>query len=282
MKTRVISSLVGIAILAVVLCFYETFVFVVGISFISVIAVYELLHSTKLVTNKFVLAWSMIFAAFLPAFFTVRSKELGLPISALFVAGLCIALLRWHETLSVTGFCAAFTFTILVPSSFSVLILLREMYPTMGLFYLFLVLLGAWGSDVGAYFAGRAFGKHKLCPTISPNKTIEGFVGGVISAVICYLVLGLIFTYLTPILYPGVGMTVNYLELLVIAPFCSATGVLGDLFASVIKRQTGIKDYGNIMPGHGGVMDRFDSVLFVSPVLFVLVQLLPPAVVYMI
>lgn len=279
MKTRVISALVGIAILAAVLCFYDTPVFLIAVCIVSMLAVYEMLHTTKLVTNKFVLVWSVIFAGFIPVFFTIRSKEVGIPGCTLFVAGLCLALLRWHENFSVQSLATAFTFSILVPSSISVLLVFRETYPQMGIFYLFLVILGAWGSDTGAYFTGRAFGKRKLCPDISPNKTVEGFIGGIISAVLCYLVAGIIFTYLTPIIYPGYTLTVNYMELLLIAPFCSASGVLGDLFASVIKRQTGIKDYGNIMPGHGGVMDRFDSVLFVSPVLFLLIRVLPPAII---
>lgn len=277
MKTRVISSIVGIGILAAVLCFYETPVFWMAICIISVLAVYELLSSTKLVTNRFVLIWSMLFAAFIPFFYTIRSKEVGIPMCTIYIAGLCFSLLRWHETFTVQSFSSALTFSVLVPCSLSILIIFREEYPYMGIFYLFLVIFGAWGSDTGAYFVGKAFGKRKLCPNISPNKTVEGFIGGLLSAVVCYVALGFIFAYLTPILYPGVTLTVNYIELVLIAPFCSASGVLGDLFASTIKRQTGIKDYGNIMPGHGGVMDRFDSVLFVSPALLLLVKVIPPA-----
>lgn len=124
-----------------------------------------------------------------------------------------------------------------------------------------LTLCGAWLADSGAYFVGTFLGRHKLCPNISPKKTVEGVIGGVITNGLIFVLLGLGYTKL---IATG-DVSANYILLFVLGMICALLGLLGDLSASLLKRQTGIKDYGNIMPGHGGVMDRFDSVLFVAP-----------------
>ena len=109
---------------------------------------------------------------------------------------------------------------------------------------------------------GVSMGKTKLCPTISPNKTIEGAIGGVVSSVIVSLVITLCFGK-----YNAIPVV-----LLLTIPLCIA-GMMGDLFASIIKRKVGIKDYGNLIPGHGGILDRVDSLLFISPLIFCLMIL---------
>jgi phosphatidate cytidylyltransferase len=125
-----------------------------------------------------------------------------------------------------------------------------------GIEYVIYALLIIWTTDSGAYFTGRKFGKHKLWPDISPNKTIEGFVGGVISAI----VVALIFQMIMP-----VSDSVPYLVIVTI--LASIFGQLGDLVESALKRHYGVKDSGNVLPGHGGILDRFDSLLFVLPLL---------------
>lgn len=127
---------------------------------------------------------------------------------------------------------------------------------------IWLVFLAAFGTDIMAYFTGMALGKHRLCPKLSPKKSVEGAVGGVIGSVIlCGL-----FGYL---LLP------DFLVLsLLIGLFGSVVAQLGDLSASAFKRQMGIKDYGNLIPGHGGILDRFDSVMFTAPVVFYCIELL--------
>lgn len=128
-----------------------------------------------------------------------------------------------------------------------------------GIYYLLLVLNFACVCDMGAYFVGVSMGKTKLCPEISPKKTVEGALGGITSSVVVTLVITLCFGYFDKIL-PSLLLTI---------PLC-AVGMAGDLFASVIKRKVGIKDYGNLIPGHGGILDRVDSVLFISPLVFCL------------
>ena len=128
---------------------------------------------------------------------------------------------------------------------------------TGGIYYLLLVLNFSSVCDMGAYFVGVSLGKTKLCPEISPNKTVEGAIGGVASSLVVGLIITLCYGYYSKIL-PTLLCTI---------PLCAA-GMVGDLFASIIKRKTGIKDYGNLIPGHGGILDRVDSILFIAPLIF--------------
>ena len=137
--------------------------------------------------------------------------------------------------------------------------------------FILIPVIAGFISDSGAYFAGCFLGKHKLAPTISPKKTIEGAVGGILAAIIGLLVYGLI-------LQLGFGFRVNYLYAIIYGILGSMVGVFGDLCFSAIKRQTGIKDYGNLMPGHGGVLDRFDSMVLIAPLMEILLILIPMAV----
>lgn len=121
---------------------------------------------------------------------------------------------------------------------------------------IWLIFITAWGTDTFAYFSGYFFGKRKLCPSISPKKTVEGAIGGVLGSMIISLVFGYFFLkdYLFAVALTGI--------------VGSIVAQVGDLSASLIKRYTGIKDFGNIMPGHGGVLDRFDSILFTAPTIY--------------
>ena len=130
-----------------------------------------------------------------------------------------------------------------------------------------LPLVAAWGSDTFAYFVGVRFGRHKLAPVISPKKTIEGSVGGVAGAAALTVVVVMLFNRHSAIDLP-------YWVAAIIGACGAVVGQLGDLSFSIIKRQTGIKDYGKIFPGHGGVLDRFDSVIFVAPVVELLLRVL--------
>ena len=130
--------------------------------------------------------------------------------------------------------------------------------------YWLLILTGVTaGSDSGAYYSGRAFGKHKLSPLISPNKTIEGAVGGIVAGMIVAALLSILFL-----------ATVPWLFVLISSIFLAVVGICGDLIESVIKRATGTKDSGTILGGHGGILDRADSILFAAPVLYYLLQLI--------
>lgn len=141
---------------------------------------------------------------------------------------------------------------------FSYHIVLLDMLPNGGIF-IWTVVLAAFGSDIMAYFTGYLLGKHKLAPNLSPKKTIEGAVGGVVGAGILCGVYGAIFA------------KEFIIACIIIGLVGGAVSQAGDLTASAFKRKMGIKDYGNLIPGHGGIMDRFDSVIFVAPFVYYLV-----------
>lgn len=131
----------------------------------------------------------------------------------------------------------------------------------LGYLYIWLIFVCAWMTDTSAYFAGSFFGKHKLIPDISPNKTLEGVAGGIIGCILSVLVYGFI-------IYKIAGVNIGIVHYIVLATIASIFAQIGDLVGSAIKRTTSIKDFGTIMPGHGGVIDRFDSVLLVAPVVY--------------
>ncbi len=143
---------------------------------------------------------------------------------------------------------------------FSHLLLLRAL-PEGGLWIILLTAITA-GSDTGAYFIGKALGKHKLCPYVSPNKTIEGAAGGLVTAILFSWLFGL---WLLP--------SVNSFFILFLAIPLTGAGIVGDLFESIIKRGTNTKDSGKILKGHGGILDRLDSLLFAGPILYYLLVL---------
>ena len=168
-----------------------------------------------------------------------------------------------------TSAAVCFVAGILVPHLFSALV--RIMILDSGRSFLLLPFTISVLSDTGAYFIGCAFGKHKLCPAISPKKTVEGFFGGVVGSIVGMILYGLVLQFFF-------GFTVNYLHAVLYGVLGSGFAVFGDLMFSVIKRQTGIKDYGKLLPGHGGILDRFDSVTVVAPLAEVLLLILPLAV----
>jgi len=128
-----------------------------------------------------------------------------------------------------------------------------------GIYYLLLLLNFSSVCDMGAYFTGVTCGKHKLCPNISPKKTIEGAVGGVVSSIVVTLIITLCF-----------GESV-LLPLILTVPLC-ILGMIGDLFASAIKRSVDLKDYGSLIPGHGGILDRVDSIIMIVPLMYLMIQ----------
>ena len=152
-------------------------------------------------------------------------------------------------------------------------VLLKERLPVEkfgydAVFFILLILCFAWGGDTCAYFAGRAFGKHKLCPVVSPKKTVEGAIGGVLGTMVFGVVATLIYSIaanrMEAFTRSNIGVSM-YVIIALLGCIAAVLGIYVDLFASVVKRQCGIKDYGTIFPGHGGILDRFDSVMFIAP-----------------
>ncbi|WP_312642350.1 phosphatidate cytidylyltransferase [Hydrogenoanaerobacterium sp.] len=272
MKQRIISALLGLCVLGFVLAFYETAVFNIAVTLLIVMAMYELFKAAKLTQYKPLFALCLVFSVLVPLMQTKHlSNQLALICGAYAFLLFC-ALIRYHDTLHIEQLSLAFFFGLMIPFSFSTLLFMHDRYVMpVSMLYLLITLGGAWLTDTGAYFVGCKFGKHKMAPTISPKKTIEGAIGGILCNLICYYVLTMLYITVADLVF-GITIQVNYLALGCLAPLASLAGILGDLSASVIKRQCGIKDFGSIMPGHGGVMDRFDSVLFVAPTVFMYIQ----------
>lgn len=137
-----------------------------------------------------------------------------------------------------------------------------------GLYLAVLIYICAWGNDTFAYFVGRKFGRHKMAPVLSPKKSIEGFIGGIAGAALMGCVYGLIFGKNLP------SLSTPWLSCTIIGAIGALLAVIGDLAASAVKRDTGIKDYGKLIPGHGGVLDRFDSILYTAPAVYILALVL--------
>ena len=154
-----------------------------------------------------------------------------------------------------------YALTTFIISGFSSILMVRLMFNGEAIYLL--VFLGAWICDTFAYFTGMLFGKHKLIPEISPKKTVEGAIGGIVFTVIGFAIYCLIWNSLS-------DYKLSYLTLCIYGFVLSIASQFGDLIASSIKRQYNLKDYGAIFPGHGGVLDRFDGVLLVAPFLYVL------------
>ncbi len=257
MKTRIISALVGTVLLLAVLFCPWVWVFALVVAAAAGLATYELLHNTGIVKSQWMLWGSVVFATVATMSMSVLIPvENALVLLALYALFALIMFFVFRKSFVWKGF----GLTLYATVGFSAMGVLRS-FPMMGLFYVMLPMVIAWMSDTGAYFTGVFFGKHKMAPVISPKKTWEGFFGGWVISVGLTVVYGVICNAVAG------SQVFDLLILAVVAAVLAPLSVVGDLLASLIKRRTGIKDYGNIMPGHGGVMDRFDSVVFIAPLL---------------
>lgn len=272
MKTRIISAVVGIALFVGVLLLSTGLVLSNGgypiimtavLAALSAIGTYELLHNTGIVKNNIIAIVSTSFSAGAVFAFTYLGLEYGLLIFFGFIAVLFTVSLFVSEKTTPAEVAAAQCYTLYVSFAFSSINLIIE----KGLFFFLLIFIFAWASDTFAYFTGVFLGKHKLCPVLSPKKTIEGAIGGIVGCVLC--------TALACYIYNQNGGSVSLFGFAAVSILFSVLGMVGDISASYIKRAAGIKDYGNLMPGHGGVLDRFDSVLLIAPVFYAVLTFLP-------
>lgn len=278
MKKRIITGLVGSAAVIAWLCAMYTPVFSAVLALVAAIGVFELTKAFE-VKNPVFGALCIAVAAAIPFLFEYKSK-FALPLfptaTCVIIISLIIMVLDFKNLKFEQVACSLFS-ALAVPSALSCIVLFRDTYSAYpeifsksdGVFLIIYAFFCCWLSDTFALFVGMKFGKHKLSPVISPKKTIEGAVGGVICTAVLNAVLFLIFKYKFAL------SEIFSLPLIIICSVClSVVSIFGDLAASTIKRHHGIKDFGNILPGHGGVMDRFDSSCFVFPVLYSVVYVL--------
>lgn len=182
---------------------------------------------------------------------------IAMGISALFVVLETVIILAKHSEFSLGKIASSVGMPLIIAFAFAMLSCIA--LADGALVLLSLLFIASCVCDMGAYFVGVSMGKHKLCSVISPNKTIEGAIGGIISSVV-----------IASIVFTCFDMVSQLWLILPLTAVLCVVGMLGDLFASAIKRTVEIKDYGNLIPGHGGVLDRLDSVLFIAPFIFLL------------
>ena len=269
MKQRILSGAILVLFFVAVIVFNRSFplALTIAVALISAVAVMELIKALGVTRKWFLAGPSLIAAAAIP----FCNHDMEFLVYALFTLVVFSAMIVYHEETTFKEVGVLYSMVILIPSALQTLVSLRDLNQDHGMFYVFIAVLSAWAADVGAYFAGTFFGKHKLCPTISPKKTVDGAVGGVVVDVLVMLLCGVLFSQA---FYQG-QVQVNYLELLIIGLFGSVLSILGDLSFSIIKRSCHIKDFGQVIPGHGGILDRFDSVIFTAPFVYLLVGFLP-------
>lgn len=282
MKQRVITAVVLLALLAVVVWQINTPVLVLVIAFLAAVAANEIMRCAK-VENTFIRVVATGYAACVPSFASAKAltpwvseavwgKVIGAVPGVVYLIALVLVLLlamlkgyayTTFEDVAVSVFAGA-----LVPFGFSVFIRLRDMFQIeqFGIYLIFYGLICALATDSGAQLAGMAFGKHKMSPNISPKKTVEGAIGGLIFSLILNAVAMILYNRLADFKMDEFAVTVLLAACLPV----SFLGMMGDLSASVLKRNFGVKDFGKIFPGHGGVMDRFDSSMFTLPVTYAL------------
>ena len=274
MKKRLLTALAGITVAVGWMCTVYTPLYSIILGIVSAIGVYELLRVFG-VKNKIFSALCLLLGCGLVVYADYRDK-LSLPFfpcaAAVIILSLIIMLSDYKELKFEQTVCCLFG-AWAIPSALSSVIYFRDIYLTRsdlftksdGIFLILFAFFCAWITDGFALFAGMAFGKHKLAPVISPKKTIEGAIGGVIGNTILCCLLWLIFHSKF-----GLAEIIKLPYVIICALVLSVFSIFGDLAASAIKRHQGIKDFGNILPGHGGMMDRFDSALFVFPLLYLI------------
>ncbi len=266
MKTRILAAAVLIPILLLVLLALPTWVGAVIFAGMMSIGVYELLFATGLVRHPRLVIWSAMMAAAVTLWsqFGANQHVLTLGI-VVFIAALFGEMMHDHVKIRFPMLGQCVIAGLVVPYLMTALV--RILNLRLGRELILVPFALAFLSDAGAYFVGVLFGQHKLCPVISPNKTVEGFVGGLITSTLGMLIYGLVLTLM--------DFDVNFGLAILYGLLGSLAATFGDLCFSVIKRQTGVKDYGNLIPGHGGVLDRFDSMMVVAPLVEVLLSLTP-------
>lgn len=266
MKTRITAAAVLVPILLILVLAAPKWLAAVVFGLMLAIGAYELLYRTRLVRHPRLVIWSalMAFAVTIWSYFGADHSYAMIGI-LIFTIALFAEMMHDHVKVRFNMIAMCVVAGLLVPYLLSALI--RILIMKIGRYVILVPFVVAFMNDAGAYFVGLRFGKHKLAPVVSPNKTIEGVAGGLAAAMVSMVVYALILQI--------ADFRVNYGIALLYGLLGGGVGVFGDLCFSVIKRQTGIKDYGNLIPGHGGIMDRFDSMMTVAPLMEVLMLLLP-------
>ena len=271
MKTRIITALVALCLFLPFLYFSDTLAFTVLIQLLAFVSTYEILRcvglekKTMLAIPCYLVSLAVPFLCRYPENMASRLEMFFLIFFVLTFFLLSVGVFyRGKADVSAIG--ALIAMEVYVVFAVSSILLLRD--DINGKYTYLLVFITAWVTDTGAYFAGKTLGRHKLIPEVSPKKTVEGAIGGFIAGIIFLMAYGAIIGSMT-------DLTPQYLYLAIAGGIMSLVSMMGDLIASLLKRHYNIKDYGWLLPGHGGILDRFDSVFATAPFLFFLCYYIP-------
>ncbi len=270
MKTRIIVAVIFVPLLILLMLFAPPAVWALVVAFISALASFELLRAAgegKVTAPMKVIAVAS--AAAIPLTRLCEFADLAAWICAFLVAAVSFwcAIRAYDEGDAGIGFAQVLLNIfagLVMPMALSSLAVLKA----MDKYLVLLTVLLTFITDGGAYFAGVFLGRHRGVTRVSPNKSLEGYIGGFLTGVIFAVLYGLVIGAIT-------GAGPNYLSLALCGLFGALATELGDLSFSLIKRQYGVKDYGHLLPGHGGMLDRFDSMFFCAPVVLAIVTALP-------
>ena len=276
MLTRILTGIVAIGLFVPVCIFSNTVAFPIVVGILCLIGVYEMSKCLGYDKKLIITVPMYIIALGMPVFRYILERNtpfLACAMVAFF--GMLIYTLAYvmfkKNTVKLSEILTFYALFVYVVGCFSSMVIIRYTNANIGMddtsvegkYVYLLAFLGAWVCDTFAYFVGRNLGKHKLIPEISPKKTIEGSIGGIVFTIGGFALYGLIVN-------SAFDQSLSYLKLCVLGFILSIVSQIGDLLASSIKRQYDIKDYGNLFPGHGGVLDRFDSVMLTAPTVFVI------------
>lgn len=281
MLVRTITGLSAALLAIAAMVWLQTPLLLCLVTLFVVIASHEICHAVHM-KNKAMIVVVMVVAGIIPPALTywhqlpLRLQALDFPLLLGYFILLVVLMIAKYEKTRFSHILYALLASLAVPGSVATLVLSRDsiqehtgaLYEqNLAVWFLFFTLCSAWMVDVFAYFVGVKLGKHKLCPNISPKKTVEGAIGGLLGQVVMNVLFALMFN-----LAFLKNHQINLLTIALISLPLGMISMVGDLAASVLKRNYGVKDFGKIFPGHGGVMDRFDSLVFVAPVLFAVLQ----------
>ena len=268
MKARLIAAAVLIPVLLLVVLAAPKWLAAIVIGLLLALAAYEMLYRTHLVRHPRLVIWSAIMA-FAVSIWSYFGADHGIGVAGALIFSIVLFSEMMHDHIKVRFSMIAMCFVAGLVVPFLLSAMVRILIMKIGKYVVLVPFTVAFTSDAGAYFAGLYLGKHKLSPVISPNKTIEGVIGGLIASVFSMVIYALILQI--------ADFRVSYGLAILYGLLGSVIGVFGDLCLSAIKRQSGIKDYGNLIPGHGGILDRFDSMMTVAPLMEILLLWIPLA-----
>lgn len=267
MNKRTISSIIIAVVLITIVAIHNPIVDTIFVVLLSVGGIYEYNKAFKQ-AGYHPIEWvgyiSSLTIFFMGGYIEVQTKlTLAKILIPILIILMFIYIFLKDLKVNIIDLAISFLEVVYIPFMFSFIKLILSM--NQGKLLVMFVLFGAFSSDVFAYLVGSRIGKRKLCPTISPKKTVEGSIAGIIGVIVSYIIIAVVGN-------TNYGTNFNYIYICIFGLVASIVGQFGDLAASSIKRHCNIKDFGNILPGHGGVLDRCDSIMFVAPIVYIFLK----------